>query len=68
LISFEKGEAIMADDPNKRRPEDARLISTNQTHEVQYWSQKFGISEEQLKEAVRTAGPMVEDVRRHLSK
>jgi hypothetical protein len=48
------------------KPDDAR-INIEQDHEVQYWSEKFGVSREQLKQAVRSAGPMAKDVQRHLA-
>ena len=58
----------MADDPNKRRPQDALFVSINQPHEVRYWSEKLGVTEDKLKEAVRAAGPSAQDVQRHLKK
>ena len=48
------------------KPDDAR-INIEQDHEVQYWSEKFGVSREQLKQAVRSAGQMAKDVQRHLA-
>ena len=46
----------MADDPSKRGPQDRSRISTSEDHEVRYWSQKFGVTPEQLKAAVRRVG------------
>ena len=46
----------MADDPLKRGPQDRSRISTSKDHEVRCWSQKFGVSPEQLKAAVRKVG------------
>jgi hypothetical protein len=37
----------------KKGPQDRSRISTSEDHEVRYWSQKFGVSAEQLKAAVR---------------
>jgi uncharacterized protein DUF3606 len=49
------------------KPDDAR-INVEQDHEVDYWSEKLGVSREQLRKAVQAAGPMVKDVQRHLNR
>jgi hypothetical protein len=59
-------EATMADDPNARGPQDRSRINVNQTHEVRYWSQKLGVSEEELRKAVEAVGPMADAVERRL--
>ena len=57
----------MADDLKQTgRPDDER-IDVEQDHELGYWSEKLGVSRDQLRRAVQSAGPMVKDVRRHLS-
>lgn len=48
------------------KPDDAR-INVEQEHELDYWSEKLGVSRERLRQAVQAAGPMVRDVQRHLS-
>ena len=58
----------MADDTSKSGQGDRQRINVNQPHEVRYWTETLGISEQQLKDAVKTAGVMAEDVRRHLGK
>jgi len=35
-------------------------------YEVQYWSEKFGVSQEELAAAVEKVGPMASDVKREL--
>jgi hypothetical protein len=58
----------MADDLKQTgRPDDTR-INVDQEHELGYWSEKLGVSREQLRKAVQAAGPMVDDVQRHLGK
>jgi len=47
------------------RQDDAR-INVNQDHELTYWSRKFGVSRERLREAVARAGPLVRNVEREL--
>lgn len=56
----------MSDDPNKRGPADRNRIDPHADHEVQYWSEKFGVSKEYLKEVVKRVGPLVDDVERAL--
>ena len=58
----------MSDDLKQTgKPEDDR-INVNQDHELSYWSEKLGVSREQLRKAVQAAGPMVKDVQRHLGR
>lgn len=58
----------MADDLKQTgKPDDSR-INADQEHEIGYWSEKFGVSREELRKALQAAGPMVKDVRRHLNR
>ena len=57
----------MSDDPNERGTADRSRIDVSQEHECRYWSQKFGVTPEQLKFAVERVGPMADDVHRELS-
>ena len=56
----------MSDDTSKRGPADRSRINVNEDYEVRYWSEKFGVSEEQLRAAVARAGVMADDVERAL--
>ncbi len=58
----------MPDNRTKTGPADDSRINVHQDYELQYWSQKFGVSPEELRQAVQKVGPMVKDVRRHLGK
>ena len=58
----------MADDLKQTGPQDGQRINVEQDHELGYWSQKLGVSREQLRSAVQAAGPMVKDVQRHLGR
>jgi hypothetical protein len=58
----------MADDLKKTGRQDDERINVEQDHEVNYWSEKLGVSREQLRKAVQAAGPMVKDVQRHLNR
>jgi hypothetical protein len=58
----------MADDLRNRGPLDRERINTSEDWELTYWSNKFGVSVDQLKAAVKAVGPMVTDVRKKLGK
>lgn len=58
----------MADDPKQTGRQDDARINVEQDHELRYWSEKLGVSRDELRRAVQTAGPMVKDVQRHLGK
>ena len=58
----------MSDDTSKRGGADRSRINMNQPHEVAYWTKALGVSEEQLKQAVKSVGSGAEEVRRHLGK
>lgn len=59
---------IMSDDLKKKQPEDPSKININQVWEVNYWCNKFGVTETTLKQAVKAVGPMVKDVKKYLGK
>jgi Protein of unknown function (DUF3606) len=56
----------MPDDESKAGPADRDRINVQERYELEYWSSKFGVTPEQLKEAVAKAGVMVKDVEQHL--
>ncbi len=56
------------DDKSKTGKGDDSRINVNESYELQYWSEKLNVSQDRLKEAVKAAGPMVADVKEHLSK
>jgi hypothetical protein len=58
----------MSDDLKNRGPADASRVNVNEEWELRYWTEKFGVSAEQLKLAVRAAGTSVEKVRHALNK
>ncbi|CAN5380674.1 hypothetical protein BH09PSE5_BH09PSE5_27360 [soil metagenome] len=58
----------MADDRTLRGPQDAARINVNEEHEVRYWTAKFGVTREQLIEAVESAGVMANVVAAELKK
>jgi hypothetical protein len=54
-------------DPRKAAA-DRKGIDVTQEHECRYWSEKFGISPSELRQAVMAAGPMPGDLARYLGK
>jgi hypothetical protein len=58
----------MSDDKTNRGPRDADRVNINEDYEVRYWTQKWGVTEAQLKEAVRRAGVMARDVAKALGR
>jgi hypothetical protein len=58
----------MSDDLNIRGQQDRLRINVNEEHEVRYWTEKLGVSKEELQKAVAAAGPMAADVQKTLVK
>jgi hypothetical protein len=52
--------------PKKRDYGDKTRIDMNQSYQVAYWKQRFGVSEEELGEAVRAAGALARQVEAYL--
>ncbi|MBF0695591.1 MAG: DUF3606 domain-containing protein [Flavobacterium sp.] len=57
----------MSDDKNIRGPQDRSRINTSEDYELQYWSEKFGISRERLIEALEQVGNSADKVEEYLS-
>ncbi|GAC1309663.1 MAG: hypothetical protein NVSMB24_25520 [Mucilaginibacter sp.] len=47
---------------------DRDRINIHENYEVEYWTKTLGISAEQLREAVKSAGTSADSVRQHLKK
>lgn len=58
----------MADDLKQVGKADDQRINVDQDHELSYWSKELGVSRDELRSAVQQAGPLVRDVRQHLSR
>jgi hypothetical protein len=58
----------MADDKTTRGPQDRARINTTEDYEVRYWTNKLGISTEELKRLVGQHGTSAEAIRRALGK
>ena len=60
--------ATMSDDLKQRGAQDRSRINTSEDHEMRYWSKKFGVSEDQLKAAVKKVGNSAKAVEEELAK
>lgn len=49
-------------------PRDRSVVYVGQDLECRWWSERFGITPEALRTAVRQVGPMVKDIERHLAR
>jgi hypothetical protein len=58
----------MADNPNIRSGQDRKRVNVNQEHEVRWWTQKWGVSREELEKAVQAVGTSVNKVEEYLNK
>ena len=52
----------MADDLKNPGAQDRNRVNIIEDHEVRYWTQKWGVTKEQLMAAVKKAGASVEEV------
>lgn len=58
----------MADDKTKTGNPDRDRINVGEAYELRDWSQRFGVSEGELKAAVQKVGPMAKDVAKALNR
>ena len=56
----------MPDDKTKRGPQDRAKINVQEKYEMDYWSKKFGVTSDQLRNAVKKVGPSAAAVEREL--
>jgi hypothetical protein len=63
-----KRKSPMADDPNKRAPQDASRINLSEDYEVRYWTRELGVSAEELRRLVQQHGNSAAKVRAALGK
>ena len=53
--------------PKKRDYSDKTCIDMNAPYQVAYWKQRFGLSDQELKDAVRVVGTSVKKIEDYLS-
>lgn len=54
------------DDLKNKGAQDRARVNINEEHEVRYWTDTLGISEQRLRELVQQVGPSVDAVRAQL--
>ncbi|MDW0170662.1 MAG: DUF3606 domain-containing protein [Nitrososphaeraceae archaeon] len=47
---------MISDDLNKKGFQDRSRINMNEDHEVNYWTEKFGVTKDELQSAIDIAG------------
>jgi hypothetical protein len=58
----------MPDNKTQTRPLDAKRIDANADYELRYWSKKFGVTPELVRNAVKKVGTSARAVGMHLRK
>lgn len=58
----------MSDDPTNRGGQDKQRISLSEDYEVRYWTDKFGVSREELRDAVDKVGDRAAAVAQELGR
>ena len=56
------------DDREGSSGQDSRHQDTREDHSLAYWSEKWGVSDADIRQAIRKVGPMVKDVARELGR
>ncbi|MCR5868095.1 MAG: DUF3606 domain-containing protein [Aquincola tertiaricarbonis] len=56
----------MSDDKTKSHGQDRTRINVNEDYELRDWSAKFGVTPDQLRQAVAAVGTSAEAVQQHL--
>jgi hypothetical protein len=56
------------DDKQNIGSPDRDRINVNENYELQHWSEKFGVSHDKLKAAVKAVGTSAKDVEEYLNK
>ena len=59
-------ELAMGKRPKKRDYSDKTRIDMNQSYQVAYWKQRFGVSDEELEDVVRAVGTSVQKIEAYL--
>lgn len=56
----------MADNRTLRGPQDSSRIAMGEDYEVEYWTDKFGVSRDELQKAIDAVGNSADAVEAHL--
>ena len=55
----------MSDDLSKKGPPDSTRVNVNEPWELRYWAETFGVSEDELRQAVASVGVQVDALWKH---
>jgi Protein of unknown function (DUF3606) len=58
----------MSDDKTKRGPQDRSRINVHEKYELDYWSKKFRVTPDELRDAVKRVGFSLEAIERELQR
>jgi hypothetical protein len=58
---------VIPDDPKRRGPRDSNRVDVHEPWELLYWSKKFHVDPDELREAAQTVGTGAADVERYLA-
>jgi len=56
----------MSDDKTLRAPQDSSRVAMGEDYEVEYWTNRFGVSRERLQEAVDAVGNSADRIAEYL--
>ncbi len=68
LSAWSIREPPMSDDQRKQDWQTGKRNRTNDNDQLRYWSEKWKVSQDEVKRAIRKVGPMVKDVARELGR
>jgi hypothetical protein len=57
----------MGDDFSRTSPPNNQRVNLSERWERSYWARRFGVTDEELRQAVAMVGPLAEDVREYLT-
>jgi hypothetical protein len=60
--------AIMETRSQIEMPENKTIISVEEDRELNYWSNKFGIAKDELRDVIRRGGTFTEAIEKYLQK
>lgn len=58
----------MSDDKTNRGGQDRSRIALKEAYELPYWTERFGVSEDELRRAVAVVGDSADAVAAHLNR
>lgn len=65
---YKNDKSEMGDNLEKRTPHDVSRININEDWQLEYWSNKFRVSKQELREIVKKVGTTVFAVRQYIGK